>query len=126
MFTTYPEVHSKMPHFAPALGAMPMPTQAGGIVMDEIKGLTGSEMLGPAVVGVGTAGLGGALTGGLAAGTWKGALIGAGLNAGLWGAFTLFGAWGSADKNTKIALGGAAAVGLGLAGFFIWRRYRGR
>lgn len=125
-FTTFPQVDA-MPHFAPPFGAMPIPT--GGAVSDLVQQATGSDFLGPAALGIGTSTLAGGFTGGLAAGSWRGAAIGAGVNAGLWSLFTLFGSWRTSDRVTRWVLGGTAAVGLVVAGGFVysrWRRKRAR
>lgn len=104
----------------------------GAIVMEKspaktLQGIgTTDGATSAALVGVATAAAGGALTGGLAAGSWQGAGIGAGLNAGLWSLLTLFGSWQSADSTTKAILGATALVGGGAAGYYVYKRMKGR
>lgn len=76
-------------------------------------------------LGIATAAFSGALTGGVAAASWRGAAIGAGLNAGLWSGFTAFNAWAELGPRTKMVLGGTAASGLGAAlALYLTRRDR--
>lgn len=107
-------------------------TGLGAIVLEKnpgqsLQGIGATDSaMGSALVGVATAAAGGALTGGLSAGTWQGAGIGAGINAGLWSLLTLFGSWQTANNTTKAILGATALVGGGAAGYYIYRRMKGR
>ena len=97
-----------------------MPAQGFGEVESE-------SFLGvPSLVGVATAALGGAATGGLAAESWIGAGIGAGFNASLWSALTLVGSWKVSDTGTKVILGGTTVAGAIATLYFYFKRHHQR
>lgn len=148
-FTGFPQVRQSLPHFAPVLGAMTIPginrmptstttmphqssdqTVVPDAVLDAMQAQTTPlAPAGPApapvpevLLGIGTAGISGAITGGIAASSWRGAAIGAGVNAGLWSGFTLLGGWNGLSKGSRVALGLTTGVGLAAAAALAFSR----
>lgn len=77
-------------------------------------------------VGAATAALSGALTGGVAAGTWNGAGIGAAVTVGAWSGWTLLNGWRSLGPKAKSVLG-LTMAGAALAGLVgVQKRRKGR
>jgi len=136
-YTGFPQVGT-LPHLAPVFGAMPIPgvsrmptAMQEPAVTDQIPTMTPDAVLDATgrsaplatapgagtplpevMLGIGTASLSGAITGGIAASSWRGAGIGAGVNAGLWSSFTLLGGWNTLSTGSRAALGLTAAGGL--------------
>lgn len=102
-FTTYPSVDARMPHAAPIFGAHPL----GELTTNDLS----TEAVGPALLGGAASALNGAVVGGVAGESWKGAGIGAALSASSWASWTLLGSWPAVGPKTKIALGVTAVVG---------------
>lgn len=124
------------PPFAPTLGVMNPPRVHPAEVSGEpephrgwapanLNAVGATDAVPEALLGVGTASLSGALTGGLAAGSWRGAAIGAGATAGMWSAFNLLSSWRTTTAATKATLGVSALLGSALAAaLYIQRRKR--
>jgi hypothetical protein len=111
-YTDYPPIR-RLPHLAPAMGAVPIfgprygqgwrfnglgdtapVTTSAPPSPDATTPTTITEPIAPATelaMGASTAMLSGAAVGGVAAGTWRGAGIGAGMNVGLWSALVAIG-----------------------------------
>lgn len=83
---------------------------------------TPSEVLPEAFLGIGTAALSGAITGGVAAGSMRGAGIGASLNMGLWSMFTVLGSWRDLPTLPRNVLLVTTGVGLLGAAALYWTR----
>jgi len=79
------------------------------------QSISTAEPLPEALLGFTTAGMSGAIVGGIASNSWSGAGIGAGLNIGLWATFNVIGAWRTTGPRTKVLMGVGALVGLSTA-----------
>lgn len=143
--TAFPQVGS-LPHLAPVFGALPIPgvsrmptgtTMADEVMQpDQVLGAPGvPQMLQPSaavpapvapmaevLLGIGTASLSGAVIGGVAASSWRGASIGAGVSSGLWATFTLLGGLADLPRSSKVALGITAVSGIGSAALLAYTR----
>lgn len=134
LHTNFPRVDSRFPHYAPALGAQPLihqPERGLESALGDMEPTTPAANTVRAdpwpevTVGVATALASGAVTGGVAAGSWLGASIGGGLSAALWSGWTLFGSWRELGPNARSVLGGAVTLGLGTMAVGVWMRKRG-
>ncbi len=83
---------------------------------------TSAEPLPEVALGLVTSGMSGAVTGGIAAGTWRGALIGMGVNMGAWSLMTLLGSWRDMGEKGRYALGGSALLSAVLAAGMVFSR----
>lgn len=136
LHTAFPQTDVRIPPFAPALGAMSLPRvqHAGEVSGEPNRGTAGGMMvmgmgadplepLPESLLGLTTAGMSGALTGGIAASSWYGAGIGAAVNVGLWSLFNLIGAWRTTGPKTKVVMGLGALLGTSTAvGLFLGRK----
>jgi hypothetical protein len=142
-FTDYPPIR-RLPHLAPAMGAVPIfgprygqwwrvnglgdtaPVASSAPPSpDATTPTTITEPIAPATelaMGASTAMLSGAAVGGVAAGTWRGAGIGAGMNVGLWSALVAIGHWDELPGGSRAMLLGGAGLGLALAGVLVATR----
>ena len=150
--TGFPRSSARMPYFAPALGAMPLPgagavaearaavaAQVGTTVEAHIDPMTGAPM--PALahadamladenealpetgIGFATAAISGAVTGAIAAGDARGAATGAAVTVGLWSGFTAMTGWRDLGPRTRLLLSAGALLGVGsAAGLYFTRR----
>jgi len=141
--TPFPKTDFRFPHFAPIFGAMTMPyvssdemsgvpgmgaadpTNANGpipVPMSPAVPTTNTEPLPEVALGLVTSGMSGAVTGGIAAGTWRGAFIGMGVNMGAWSLMTLLGSWRDMGEKGRYALGGSAVLSAVLAAGMVFSR----
>lgn len=138
-YTDYPR-QSRFAHMAPIMGAVPIfaprygrglgttdpdtstaPPPAEGAITPTAE----TDPVAPSAelaLGAGTAALAGAAVGGVAAGSWRGAGIGAGMNVGVWAALTVTGHWDELTRGSRNMLLGSATVGLLLAGVLVGSR----
>jgi len=132
-YTGHPKVDARFPHFAPVLGAQPLVHEPGrgleSVLGDAEPDGVPSQIVAPdpwpeVSVGVATAALSGGLVGGIAAGHWPGASIGAGLSTAAWSVFTLFGSFHDLGPRARTVLGGAAVTGVLMTGLGFWLRGR--
>lgn len=128
LHTAAPQVDPAFPHHAPVLGAQALlhepeatleraltdgPVPVGGLRPDPWPEIA---------VGIGTAAFSGAVTGGVAAGSWRGAGIGAALTAGAWSGWTLLNGWRALGPRARTTLGVGALVGATATLFGVLRR----
>lgn len=142
--TGFPRPPVRMPYFAPAIGAMPLPG-AGAIVEPQPAQMSATmpipgdpdqpaaitppmqaaqvEALPEVAVGFATAAISGAVTGVVAAGDARGAAAGAAVTLGLWSGFTALNGWRANGPRTRLLLVTGALAGLGsAAGLYFTRR----
>jgi len=129
LHTSTPQVDPSFPHHAPILGAQALlhePERTLERALTDAP-VPVSETMRPdpwpeVSVGVGTALLSGALTGGVAAGSWRGASIGAALSAGAWSGWTLLNGWRALGPKARTVLGVSSFVGVAGAAFGVYQR----
>lgn len=125
-FVTFPQVDPRIPHHAPMLGATPLPAVPQGGEVDASGTTSGfADPLPEVLLGLATSGLSGALTGGVAAGSWRGAGIGAAATATVWSVLTLLGSWRHTGLGSRIALGLAVVLGGATSAGLILTRRKG-
>ena len=133
LHTGHPRSDTRFPHFAPVLGAQPLIHEPGrgleSVLADAEPEGTPSSIVAPdpwpeVSVGVATAALSGGIIGGVAAGHWPGASIGAGVSTAAWSAFTLFGSYRDLGPRARTVLGVAAGAGVLITGLGFWLRRR--
>ncbi len=86
------------------------------------SGITSREPLPEVALGLVTSGMSGAVTGGIAAGTWRGAFIGMGVNMGAWSLMTLLGSWRDMGEKGRYALGSSALLSAVLTAGMVFSR----
>jgi hypothetical protein len=133
LHTSYPRVDMRFPHFAPALGALPLLNEPERTLEQALADAESANAPSSAIrpdpwpevmVGSFTAAVSGAITGGVAAGSWAGAGIGAGLCSSAWSGFTLFSSYRDLGPRAKTVLGVSAGVGLVAVAAGLWARHR--
>jgi len=131
LHTPLPRTDSRVAPHAPVLGAMTLPrVQYAEEVSGEVPGspvhpsLRGdpTEPVPETLLGLGTTVVSGGLTGGLAAGSWRGAAIGSGVTVGAWGLWNLIGSWRQVGTTTRLLLGLSSLVGSTLATVLVLER----
>ena len=130
--TAMPKTDSRIPQHAPVLGAISVPYvdpgEVGGApgINAPSAPLPSKDPIPEVLLGALTAGASGALTGGIAANTWSGAALGASFTMGAWSLLTLFNAWNTTGRTTRIVLGSIAAIATTATVSFVVKRRRGR
>lgn len=131
--TAYPRQDMRFPHFAPMLGAQPLlhePERTLETALaDAEPGAPPASTIRPdpwpeVMVGSLTAAFSGGITGGVAASSWLGASIGAGLCASAWSGFTLFSSYRELGPKAKTVLGVSAGLGAVMVAAGLWVRHR--
>lgn len=128
--TRLPTADARLPFHAPVIGAMPLPrVPASPEISGELASLSPSggdptEPVAEVLLGEFLAGLSGAATGGVAAGSWYGAGIGGAATIAGWGLFSLVGSWHAVGPKTKAVLGTTTLVTGALAAAMVLRRKR--
>lgn len=132
-YTGLPRSDARFPYWAPVLGAQPLihepeRTLEQALADAPAQGVP-SQIVRPdpwpeVAVGVATAAVGGAITGGIAAGSWNGAGIGAGLCTAGWSGFTLIGSYRDLGRVSRTVLGLASVAGLSSVALGVWLRSR--
>ncbi len=106
----------------PGMGTVDPTVNAATPVTTPGAAITSTEPLPEVALGLVTSGMSGAVTGGIAAGTWRGAFIGMGVNMGAWSLMTLLGSWRDMGEKGRYALGSSALLGTLLAAGMVFSR----